>query len=149
MQPCFMMHLQPDGLCEIDKDIKFMITTNFDLQNQPPERGVDSQPLALPHDCTRAKDITHYAHPFVPVPQLHSSSQALLSLLKLKTKMIQGKKHAGRSLRARTPVWLCQESLSKVPDSRMKWSFIAAMTHSMVRAVVTGVSLHPRGEQGW
>lgn len=45
-----------------------MITTNFDLQNQPPERGVDSQTLALPHNCTRARDITHYAHPFVLFP---------------------------------------------------------------------------------
>lgn len=56
------------GLCEIDKGIKFMITTNFDLQNQPLERGVASQALALPHSSTGGRDATHSAHPSVPFP---------------------------------------------------------------------------------
>lgn len=37
-----MLHDAFTGLCEINKGIKFMITANFDLQNQPLERGVVS-----------------------------------------------------------------------------------------------------------
>lgn len=64
-----MLHDAFTGLCEINKGIKFMIITNFDLQNQPLERVVVSQPLALPHGSLHeGGDTTHYAHPSVLLP---------------------------------------------------------------------------------
>lgn len=54
-----MLHDAFTGLCEINIGIKFMITTNFDLQNQPLERGVVSQPLALPHSSLHEGGTPH------------------------------------------------------------------------------------------
>lgn len=70
-----------------------MIITNFDLQNQPLERGVVSQPLALPRGSLHEGGREH--HTLYPslcsAPQPHPSSQALLSLFNLKAETIQGK----------------------------------------------------------
>lgn len=69
-----MLHDAFTGLCEINEGIKFMITANFDLQNQPLERGVVSQPLALPHSSLHEGGTPHT----VPIPPLRSPTPSFL-----------------------------------------------------------------------
>lgn len=68
-----------------------MIITNFDLQNQPLERGVVSQPLALPHGSLHEAGTPHTR----PIPLLHSPTPSFLPsssfFFNLKAEMIQGK----------------------------------------------------------